>query len=749
MTSRDTATNLMNNFCTQIITFIVFLSMVIFPSLPVKAQSIPIYDPNFIVSDSTFSSTRVFNNPSSIQTVLNNYNSPLKNYSASGKSAATIIWEAARGISKARSDLTPNLNPGILLAYLEKEMSLLSYSSYNPNTDPEGRIGIAMGYGCPDTASCDPEYFGFINQLNWAAFQLQYNFNNAAAKSSKVLPYIVGTQITTLDEYKVTIDNASTAANYRYTPHVYWGNYNLWKIIVANGWGLSNSTYTYSQIDNANLPYKDAAITTLNENVPFISDEEGLNLVNNNYNFGQVTESTRRLQIFLRQKGYYNNRQINGMYGTMTPAAVKKYKISNKIINWNFTTLSKSKCELLIQSNYNYGTVNSDVLDLQKCLTDVGIFDKSNQTSFYGLITTESHQSAKSYMKSLQNSPINVSDSLFTSHNNTINQYNQQFPASADMKSSQAKYPNINKFYENGGVAELYQRDPFTGEMLNFGLSGGTINKTIRIGYLPEKDWFSNIKGDFNGDGVTDLFWSSPKNKNSAWYFESNSGMTKVQRYQPDAGITDGWRPLCTGRIDQNSTDDILWINKNTNQMYVWLFDLNGNVNRMVALGNLYQDEKVLACGDFNGDSYVDIYTTTTSQNTNRMISFNSEGNNIGSFSNIQNLPLNGTNGGWEAAGVVNNNSNKASVIMRNKTNNDSLKIVSFNSNRTIQSEKTLPKPVSTNSYILTTGDYDGDKIDDIVWRNGDNNLNIWYLNNGGEFASQKVAGTGHYTRLF
>ena len=76
---------------------------------------------------------------------------------------------------------------------------------------------------------------------------------------------------------------------------------------------------------------------------------------------------------------------------------------------------------------------------------------------------------------------------------------------------------------------------------------------------------------------------------------------------------------------------------------------------------------------------------------------------------------------------------------MRNKNAGDILRLITFNSNGTILSEKDLPKPESLSAEIATTGDFDGDGIDDIVFRNSGTNLTVWYLNNGGEFASSKV----------
>ena len=137
-----------------------------------------------------------------------------------------------------------------MLALLEKEQSLVSLTRYDNVRDPEKRLRAATGYACSDNDTCNPKYYGFAVQVNSAAYQLQKNFNEAQAG---VGVFVVGRTIETLDNYEVTLTNAATAAVYRYTPHVYWGNYNLWKILTANGWGVSPETYSLQALDRRNI----------------------------------------------------------------------------------------------------------------------------------------------------------------------------------------------------------------------------------------------------------------------------------------------------------------------------------------------------------------------------------------------------------------------------------------------------------------------------------------------------------------
>lgn len=161
---------------------------------------------------------------------------------ANGRSAAQIIWDAAHGHGYAtgtvRGVVVANntVSPKVLLVTLQKEMSLITLSTLS-----DTRLRIAMGYGCPDSGGCDSRYYGFTNQVERAAWQFRYNYEIAAKNSAwwdsnygvNAIEYRVGNTVSLADGtgvYSVNFNNQATASLYRYTPHVFNGNYNFWKL---------------------------------------------------------------------------------------------------------------------------------------------------------------------------------------------------------------------------------------------------------------------------------------------------------------------------------------------------------------------------------------------------------------------------------------------------------------------------------------------------------------------------------------
>ncbi len=123
------------------------------------------------------------------------------------KSAADIIYNVARAC---------NINPQALIVLLQKEQSLISDDWPWPI-----QYRTATGYGCPDTAPCDAEYYGFFNQVYNAARQfrryvaLPGSFNYAIGRNS----YIAYNPNAACGGSNVTIQTQATAALYNYTPY--------------------------------------------------------------------------------------------------------------------------------------------------------------------------------------------------------------------------------------------------------------------------------------------------------------------------------------------------------------------------------------------------------------------------------------------------------------------------------------------------------------------------------------------------
>jgi len=132
----------------------------------------------------------------------------LKNFSEGGRSAAQIIYDTAQQYT---------INPQTLIVVLQKETGLVTVSQ--PGA---WRYRTAMGYGCPDTAACDSQYYGFTNQMRWAATMYHAIMTDSPTWYT---PYNLGNNNiqwnpqASCGSSVVNIENRATKALYNYTPY--------------------------------------------------------------------------------------------------------------------------------------------------------------------------------------------------------------------------------------------------------------------------------------------------------------------------------------------------------------------------------------------------------------------------------------------------------------------------------------------------------------------------------------------------
>jgi hypothetical protein len=107
------------------------------------------------------------------------------------------------------------ISPQVLLVTLQKEQALVTATA-----PTAAKYRIAMGYGCPDTAPCDAQYYGFYNQVYKAAWQLkEYTIHPSSWR------YRIGAQAVQYHPNAacgapvITVQNQATADLYNYTPY--------------------------------------------------------------------------------------------------------------------------------------------------------------------------------------------------------------------------------------------------------------------------------------------------------------------------------------------------------------------------------------------------------------------------------------------------------------------------------------------------------------------------------------------------
>ena len=249
------------------------------------AQQIPdpSFNPNLLITDEAFGDSGTFGSPAAIQSFLEQKGSVLANTTAAflGKlkepdsATKTGLEDPEPNLGRLRTaaeliydaSVKTGLNPQVILVTLQKEQSLI-LGNFSSDADLQRALDRALGFGCPDSSPCGSIFLGFYFQLFGAfdstgsrylgaASSLMKSFttmqngarvgrgpeidangsaagDNPAVRTSRKgdtinLPNTLGGYDGVSPVQSVLLSNFATTALYRYTPHVFNGNYNFWK----------------------------------------------------------------------------------------------------------------------------------------------------------------------------------------------------------------------------------------------------------------------------------------------------------------------------------------------------------------------------------------------------------------------------------------------------------------------------------------------------------------------------------------
>ena len=231
--------------------------------------------------------------------------------------------------------------------------------------------------------------------------------------------------------------------------------------------------------------------------------------------------------------------------------------------------------------------------------------------------------------------------------------------------------------------------------------------------------------GDFNGDGRADVLWRI----DGDYYWLGFTGLGgALTSSGPGDFITvsdNGWSVAGTGDFNGDGNDDLLWRHTN-GTMSNWLGSGVGdfNINDANALTHVSNDWQIAGTGDFNGDGRADIMWQSSGGMVSNWLGTASGGfvindaNALEAFSD-EILGIGDFNGDgyddvlWRGFG---------DEIYTTITNGFGIIDGSFG----FYWNSGFVRTVSLDWDVAAIGDYDGDGVDDILWRNDNGTISNW-----------------------
>jgi FG-GAP-like repeat len=250
------------------------------------------------------------------------------------------------------------------------------------------------------------------------------------------------------------------------------------------------------------------------------------------------------------------------------------------------------------------------------------------------------------------------------------------------------------------------------------------------------------VRNDFNNDGKSDILWRNTDGRIALWQM-NGSNLTIGSVFDH---VSTNWQIASTGDFNSDRKSDILWRNTTDGSVALWQMDGSTPTTKTV-IGSAPTNWQISSTGDFNGDSKADILWRNTTDGSVAIWQMN------GSTPTSETVIASVTTD-WKIAGTADfNNDGKCDILWRK--DDGQVALWQMNGNTTLAAN--VIGSVSNDWKIAGTGDFNGDSNADILWRNNDGQVAIWQMN-GKTVLSQslvtpypsvdnswKIAGTGDF----
>jgi hypothetical protein len=225
-----------------------------------------------------------------------------------------------------------------------------------------------------------------------------------------------------------------------------------------------------------------------------------------------------------------------------------------------------------------------------------------------------------------------------------------KFVSSGTINTGSNWQPLSAAYLDSDTKADFVLRDAASGEIALWKLDGTRISqgRIIKTG----TSWVPQFYGDINGDKQEDIIFRDTSGAVAFWHMD---GVNIIQSWATEA-ISQDWQIERVGNFDgtaNGGNKDLLWRNRRSGEMAIWLFNAQGtgfSDRKIVTLdGAAYSkgaNWTISGVGDFNNDGRADIVYRSEQQAIVEVLQMN------GTMINAANS-LSGVSTDWKVRGIM------------------------------------------------------------------------------------------------
>jgi hypothetical protein len=233
---------------------------------------------------------------------------------------------------------------------------------------------------------------------------------------------------------------------------------------------------------------------------------------------------------------------------------------------------------------------------------------------------------------------------------------------------------------------------------------------------------------DFNGDGKSDLLWRNDAGTVRDWLGQSN-GAFAGNVVNLNETISNDWHIAGSGDFNGDGRVDFLW-RHNDGTVLDWLGQPNGSFIANANLNiNVPNDWHIAGTGDFNGDGYDDILWRADDGTVRDWLG-QSNGAFAGNVANLNTVVPND----WHIVGTGDFNGDGRTDILWRSDDGTVRDWIGQSNGAFAGNVVNLNQTIPTDWHIVAIGDYNGDALDDLLWRNNDGTVTDWLGQPNGSF---------------